>query len=168
MDEADDEADDDMSDMNSEKAAESFPLQFAKLPPDRQRELVDEMAAELIKNHHAGPVSGGLPPDVMSADELQAEASKRSKDIFADWAILHRYLETYEEVMRKRWIKKSNVQRKKIILTAWPEMPQTHNPYFETVVKHLQVRGHHQVRVSCGHVSTSRISSAIKQHYCSC
>lgn len=110
VDEADDEADDDMSDMNSEKAAESFPLQFAKLPPDRQRELVDEMAAELIKNHHAGPVSGGLLPDVMSADELQAEASKRSKDIFADWAILHRYLETYEEVMRKRWIKKSNVQ----------------------------------------------------------
>ena len=37
--------------------------------------------------------------------------------------------------MRKRWIKKSREQRKKVLLTAWPNMAATHRPDFHALTR---------------------------------
>ena len=42
-------------------------------------------------------------------------------------------LERYEEVLRKRWIKKTGEQRRKVLLNVSPNMPATHRPDFEAL-----------------------------------
>lgn len=40
-----------------------------------------------------------------------------------------------EEVIRKRWMNKRKEQRKKILLAAWPGMPERHRPDFYELSK---------------------------------
>lgn len=71
----------------------------------------------------------GLPiPTFPTPNEVQTEAQDRAQKIFADWNTLNAILQRYEELLRKRWAKKTREQRKKILLTAWPNMPAAHRP----------------------------------------
>ena len=77
-------------------------------------------------------VSSGLPrpSSYPSATEVRRTAHERSSDIFKQWTTLHEALKRHEEVIRRRWLKKRQDQRKAILLDAWPNMPLVHRPDF--------------------------------------
>ena len=70
---------------------------------------------------------------VLSAAEVEAAASKLSEKVFEHWHKLRNVLEQHESVLQKRWIKKSHEQRKRVLLTAWPDMAATHRPDFQAL-----------------------------------
>ncbi|KAI4129019.1 MAG: hypothetical protein LQ347_003935 [Umbilicaria vellea] len=67
-------------------------------------------------------------PEVRGFEELKEEASERVLKIWEHWTRLHNILERREDTMRRRWTKKTAEQRKKVLLTAWPDMPVSHRP----------------------------------------
>ena len=72
-------------------------------------------------------------PRFLSAVEVSTESFERSKRIFENWGKLNDCLKQYEDVLQKRWIKKTREQRKKVLLTAWPHMATSHRPDFEAM-----------------------------------
>lgn len=74
-----------------------------------------------------------LIPTLLSVSEVEHETTQRSRGIFGDWNKLHDIVTQYEDVLRKRWTKKSQEQRKKILLTAWPNMPTMRRPDFQAL-----------------------------------
>jgi len=64
-------------------------------------------------------------------DDVTAEARTRAHHIFTHWGMLHAILLEHENTLRARWIKKSKEQRRKILLTAWPDMADSHRPDFK-------------------------------------
>ncbi|KAK2760336.1 hypothetical protein FQN54_002404 [Arachnomyces sp. PD_36] len=68
------------------------------------------------------------PPSFPTAEEVKKEAEKRAKEIFADRTTLRKVLDRHEDVIRKRWMKKTKEQRKKVLLTAFPQLPPIHRP----------------------------------------
>lgn len=58
-----------------------------------------------------------------------------SRSIFDDYGHLWKILESHEAVLQKRWLKKTQAQRKKILLTAWPSMSASHNPHYRAFGK---------------------------------
>jgi hypothetical protein len=73
------------------------------------------------------------PKSFPTAKKVRQEARDRSENIFTDWTTLHKILERHEEVFRKRWMKKTMEQRKRILLAAWPNMSSTHRPDFQAL-----------------------------------
>ena len=65
--------------------------------------------------------------------EVERQVSARVSRLFEFWNALNGLLERYEEVLRKRWGKKSASQRRAILLKAWPNMAPTHRPGFEAL-----------------------------------
>lgn len=56
--------------------------------------------------------------------------------IFADFALLGRLLNSHEAIIHKRWLKKSNVSRCKVLQEAWPsKMASNHRPEFDALEK---------------------------------
>ena len=74
-----------------------------------------------------------LLPAFPSVSQVRNEATERSSRIFTDWERLQNILKTHEDVIRKRWVKKSQDQRKKVLLTAWPNMATMHRPDFHAL-----------------------------------
>jgi hypothetical protein len=72
-------------------------------------------------------------PSLPSRAEVKREAAQRSLKIFEHWNRLHEILKRHEDVLRKRWMKKSKEQRKKILLSAWPGMSSIHRPDFHAL-----------------------------------
>ena len=66
-------------------------------------------------------------------EEVAAEAHRRAHRIFSHWSTLHAIVLEHENTLRTRWIKKSREQRKKILLTAWPNMASSHRPDMQAV-----------------------------------
>lgn len=64
-------------------------------------------------------------------DEVTTEARRREHQIFTHWCILHDIFLEHQNALRARWIKKSREQRRKILLTAWPNMADSHRPDFK-------------------------------------
>ncbi|KAI9831131.1 MAG: hypothetical protein M1819_005219 [Sarea resinae] len=77
-------------------------------------------------------IGEGMPKPTSFPNERKArqEARHRSENIFSNWTTLQAILEKHEDVIRKRWMKKSKEQRKKILLQAWPNMSAAHRPDF--------------------------------------
>lgn len=69
-----------------------------------------------------------LWPKVCDFTELKEEASVRVLKIWEDWNRLRGILERHENTLRRRWTKKTAEQRKKVLLTAWPDIPVSHRP----------------------------------------
>ncbi|KAF5696500.1 C2H2 C2HC zinc finger [Fusarium globosum] len=65
------------------------------------------------------------------ADEVEIESKRRGKSIYQNYEILGRILERHEETIQKRWLKKNRKQRLEVLLTAWPDMPPTHQPFYD-------------------------------------
>lgn len=72
-----------------------------------------------------------FPLNNTSAEEVEVESKKRGKSIFQNYEILGKILERHEESIQKRWLKKSRKQRLQILLSAWPDMPPTHRPFYD-------------------------------------
>lgn len=76
-----------------------------------------------------------MPSSFPTPEEVRKEARDRSREIFTHWNLLNRAIECYEAVIQKRWLKRTREQRKKILLTAWPNMSATHRPDFEAFAR---------------------------------
>ncbi|KAF5682878.1 hypothetical protein FCIRC_4735 [Fusarium circinatum] len=66
------------------------------------------------------------------ADEVEIESKRRGKSIYQNYELLRRILERHEGTIQKRWLKKNRKQRLEVLLTAWPDMPPTHRPFYDT------------------------------------
>ncbi|KAI4113982.1 MAG: hypothetical protein LQ338_008082 [Usnochroma carphineum] len=67
-------------------------------------------------------------PTTLNLPGVRDETKKRVDSIFAERRRLVHLLSLHAEAVHKRWQKKSIEQRKKVLLTAWPSMPDTHRP----------------------------------------
>lgn len=68
------------------------------------------------------------PASFPTPDEVKHNAQKRATSLLTNCAILRKVLDRHEDVIRKRWMKKTKEQRKKILLTALPKLPPFHRP----------------------------------------
>ncbi|KAL6157812.1 hypothetical protein ACJQWK_07516 [Exserohilum turcicum] len=69
-----------------------------------------------------------MPSAFLTPEGVQKEARERAAKIFQNHEVLEKIIERHEETIRKRWSKKSNAQKKKILLEAWPSMCSQHRP----------------------------------------
>ncbi|KAB8075126.1 hypothetical protein BDV29DRAFT_172510 [Aspergillus leporis] len=76
-----------------------------------------------------------LPPSTPKPAEVRKEARERATNILRDWSLLHRIIERFEATIQKRWLKRTREQRKKLLLSAWPNMPASHRPDWEAFTK---------------------------------
>ncbi|KAF2143937.1 uncharacterized protein K452DRAFT_285979 [Aplosporella prunicola CBS 121167] len=76
-----------------------------------------------------------LPSSFPSPDEMREEARERAANIYEHWSPLNQILQRHEATIRKRWLKKTREQRRKILLTAWPSMPPMHRPDFDAFIR---------------------------------
>ena len=74
-------------------------------------------------------------PGFPTFSKVKKETKQRVTSIFADHDALLCILERYEDVLQKRWMKKSSQQRRKLLLEVCPNMPNTHRPDFDGVRK---------------------------------
>lgn len=72
-------------------------------------------------------------PSFPSLSQVRLLARQRANDIFADHEALARLLDIYEDILHKRWAKKSGEQRRKVLLKACPNIPAKHRPDFEAL-----------------------------------
>ncbi|CAF9941525.1 MAG: hypothetical protein HETSPECPRED_003636 [Heterodermia speciosa] len=80
---------------------------------------------------------GGLPPpsSFPSPDEVRSQARALSKAVLDQWHFLNGLITKHENTIQKRWVKKTREQRRKILLSAWPNMPVSHRPDLEDFFK---------------------------------
>ncbi|KAK3804835.1 MAG: hypothetical protein J3Q66DRAFT_361619 [Benniella sp.] len=71
------------------------------------------------------------PSSFPSPGEVRKEARERVTKIFKDWTLLNHIVQREETTIRKRWLKKTQEQRKNTLLSAWPDMPASHRPDME-------------------------------------
>ena len=64
----------------------------------------------------------------MTIDELRNCTEMTLAALFSAWTQLRSIVAHYETTLSKRWLKKTVDQRKKILLSAWPEIPEYHRP----------------------------------------
>jgi len=76
-----------------------------------------------------------MPFSQHTREEAQREARERSTEVILSWNTLRQILERYEDVIRKRWTKKTKIQRGKIIQEAWSNMSGKHRPDFEAIIR---------------------------------
>lgn len=69
-------------------------------------------------------------PGKLTGKEVLAEAPRYAGRILKKWILLKACLNRFEPIIRKRWAKKTDKQRREILLTAWPEIPKHHRPDF--------------------------------------
>ncbi|KAH6664243.1 hypothetical protein B0J14DRAFT_608129 [Halenospora varia] len=99
-----------------------------------QGNATGEPSAEMLQDLMSGNFASlGLPPpdSMPTSTEVRKEARERSGDILSQWRTLQQILERHEEVIRKRWMKKTKSARAKILTACWPNMAVLHRPDFE-------------------------------------
>ncbi|TPX17768.1 uncharacterized protein E0L32_002869 [Thyridium curvatum] len=70
--------------------------------------------------------------DDSTIDEVQQEASARVERVLTNYRLLNEIVHRHEAKIRRRWRKKNQLQRSKILLECWPHMPAKHQPDFDT------------------------------------
>ncbi|KAL8995253.1 MAG: hypothetical protein Q9169_004959 [Polycauliona sp. 2 TL-2023] len=84
-------------------------------------------------------MTGGNPniptPDFLSLSQVERKAKQHSYHIFAAQRALVNLLDRYESTLIKRWLKRTTVQRQKLLTTAFPGIPPTHRPDFWAIRK---------------------------------
>ena len=101
------------------------------MPMNRYVDTTDGYRKELSLNLFHYLNHANTPIRTKTIEEVAAEADRRAHQIFSHWSMLHAILLEHESTLRTRWIKKSQEQRKKILLTAWPNMAASHRPDFQ-------------------------------------
>ena len=74
------------------------------------------------------PGGAPMPPSFPSPKEVRIEARDLSKLVLDQWQMLNGIITRHENTIRKRWTKKTKEQRRKILLSAWPNMSTSHRP----------------------------------------
>ncbi|KAJ4330045.1 hypothetical protein N0V87_010349 [Didymella glomerata] len=82
------------------------------------------------------PMPGSFP----SSDEVRRDAQQLATELYKDFATLKKIVERHEETIRTRWSKKSDSQKKKLLLEAWPNMSTHHRPDVEAWRQRLESR----------------------------
>jgi hypothetical protein len=83
------------------------------------------------------------PSSFPTAADVRREARSYSSVIFARWNALHDILDRHEELIGRRWLKKTHSQRITILQSAWPGMSKDHRPDFVALQKEtVQMRRH--------------------------
>lgn len=72
-----------------------------------------------------------LSSDLRPIEELRSKSKEYTKAIFDNFKFLLAVLVCHEDLIRRRWMKKTKVQRKAVLLQAWPNMSPTHRPDFD-------------------------------------
>jgi hypothetical protein len=80
------------------------------------------------------PGTAPIPPSISPAT-VKTEARQYAKQIWKNWRFLKEILERHEATIQNRWKKKTKESRRKILLSAWPNMPVSHRPDFEAFTK---------------------------------
>lgn len=75
------------------------------------------------------------PSSFPTFESVSTQARNISSSLYSSWTTLNAILIRHEEALRKRWLKRTRDQRKKILLTAWPDMPAIHRPDFYALTK---------------------------------
>jgi len=73
--------------------------------------------------------------DFPTFEDLKTRSLRLSTRICLDWEILNSIILRSEALVRKRWLKKSTAQRKAILLDAWPNMPHSHRPDIQQILR---------------------------------
>lgn len=81
---------------------------------------------ERVMNGDFSALDLPMPSSQHTPEQARREARERSTEVLSKWNTLRQILERYEDVIRKRWTKKTKVQRAKLILAAWPDMSPKH------------------------------------------
>jgi hypothetical protein len=81
-----------------------------------------------------------MPASFPSPKEVRRDARKFAVRLLDDWEILRKIVERHEDTIRVRWGKKSNPQRKKLLLEAWPNMATHHRPDVEAWRQKAKIR----------------------------
>ncbi|KAL8897363.1 MAG: hypothetical protein Q9207_007249 [Kuettlingeria erythrocarpa] len=87
-------------------------------------------------------------PKFLSFREAKRLASQYSHEIFTAQRFLVDILDRFEETLIKRWLKKTSIQRQKVLTAAFPGIPSTHRPDFWAIRKEspAQIRAGTQYR----------------------
>lgn len=129
-------------------------------------EDIDDDAMEKFAAGDFSALGLPMPSSMPTRKEAQREARERSADVLSSWNMLRQILERHEEVIRKRWTKKTKAQRGKIVSGLWPNMAPSHRPDYTAFFKESQTAkgGKTKYRESCtynllrtlSHLSSSR------------
>ncbi|KAF7893650.1 uncharacterized protein EAF02_001188 [Botrytis sinoallii] len=103
-------------------------------PSESLPRLDDDQMKQFTSGDY-GALGLPAPSSLPTPEKVRKEAKERSTEVLSHWNRLRQILERHEDVIRKRWMKKSKVHRSKIILQAWPGMSATHRPDFEALIK---------------------------------
>ena len=68
------------------------------------------------------------PSSFPKASEVKKAARQRSSDIFKKFEQVEEILQRHEALIRKRWLKKTPEQRRKLFKAVWPDIPSAHCP----------------------------------------
>ncbi|KAH8775311.1 hypothetical protein F5883DRAFT_627450 [Diaporthe sp. PMI_573] len=74
-------------------------------------------------------------PEPQQPAEIQREAQRLSRSLFASHRELRAILERHEATIQKRWIKKTKTQRLAILRASWANMATMHRPDLNTFIK---------------------------------
>ncbi|PYH43769.1 uncharacterized protein BP01DRAFT_278053, partial [Aspergillus saccharolyticus JOP 1030-1] len=77
-------------------------------------------------------------PAVQASEAACREARALSDEIFDSYNTLHAILQRHEETLRRRWCKRNQEQRRKVVLGTWPDMAPTHRPDFHAWRRELE------------------------------
>lgn len=69
-------------------------------------------------------------PSFVAPSEVRSQVRQMAPRIFQNWDTLKKMAERYEDVIRRRWSKKSKPKRRDLLLAAWPDMAKGHRPDF--------------------------------------
>lgn len=73
---------------------------------------------------------GGPIPEYVAPGEARRQAQGTSRSVLDSWRELRAILERHEATIQNRWLKKGRQQKLKVLLEAWPDMPEHHRPDF--------------------------------------
>lgn len=96
---------------------------------------INEYLKTILENLGYSRKTSLIVPPLPTFAAVKREATLRSHNIFNSWNQLHNILLHHEETLRKRWLKKSVAQRKRVLLEAWPDMAVKHRPDFQILGK---------------------------------
>jgi hypothetical protein len=79
-------------------------------------------------------LKGVLKDNRVTVETVQDKADHWTKSIFKNFRFLGDVLDRHEAIINRRWLKKSNKTRRKLILEAWgTNMASSHRPDFEAI-----------------------------------
>ncbi|KAL8680293.1 MAG: hypothetical protein Q9224_006952, partial [Gallowayella concinna] len=79
-------------------------------------------------------------PIFLTLRDAKRKASEHSEAIFTDQQVLVNILDRHKDTLIKRWLKKTNMQRHKVLTEAYPGIPSTHRPDFWAFRKESQAQ----------------------------